>query len=180
VVTRQVLKTLSLGGGALATWLAVVAPHGSLQPSAPAAVPVQAVTRAPKTADFDAQAERLLARTRAVTQRASTRNPFRFSAPKSTAPAGLAGTRPGSAVVPAAGQSPVPAAPPPPPLTLSGIAEKNTPTGVRRTAVISGDGQLYLVGVGQAVAGLYTVVSIHPEAVVLRDATGFELRLVLR
>jgi hypothetical protein len=36
---------------------------------------------------------------------------------------------------------------------------------------------MYLVGVG---AVDLTRVSIQPEAVVLRDATGFELRLVLR
>jgi hypothetical protein len=61
---------------------------------------------------------------------------------------------------------------------LSGVAEKRTPQGTRRTAVISGEGQLYLVGVGERVAGRYTVVSIDPEAVILRDASGAELRLV--
>jgi hypothetical protein len=50
---------------------------------------------------------------------------------------------------------------------------------LRRTAVISGDGQMYFVSEGDSVAGRYTVSRIDPEAVVLRDADGAELRLVL-
>ena len=51
-------------------------------------------------------------------------------------------------------------------LKLSGIAQK----AGKRTAIISGDGQVYLVGEGDSVAGRYTVVTIDPEAVLLRDA----------
>jgi hypothetical protein len=38
---------------------------------------------------------------------------------------------------------------------------------------------VYLVGEGDSVAGRYTVVTIDPEAVLLRDAAGVEQRLVL-
>ena len=62
-----------------------------------------------------------------------------------------------------------------PPLKLSGVAQK----GATRTAILSGDGQIYVVGVGESVAGRYTVITIDPEAVLLRDAAGAEQRLVL-
>jgi hypothetical protein len=74
---------------------------------------------------------------------------------------------------------PVPLTPAPPTFTLSGIAERNTPEGRKRTAIISGDGQLYLVGEGERVAGRYTVVTIDADAVLMRDQVGSELRLVL-
>ena len=72
-----------------------------------------------------------------------------------------------------------PLAPPAPPYTLAGIAERNTPEGRKRTAVISGEGQLYLVTEGEIVGGRYTVVRIDPEAVLLRDQTGAEASLIL-
>ncbi len=67
----------------------------------------------------------------------------------------------------------------PPPLTLNGVTGKQTPDGMRRTAVISGDAQMYFVSEGDSLAGRYTVVKIDPEAVVLRDASGEEIRLAL-
>ncbi len=99
--------------------------------------------------------------------RPSTRNPFRFGKalavqtrrPSTAAPA---------AVVPApASQQPS--------LHLSGIATE----GLKRTAIISGDGQLYLVRVGELVAGLYHVASIESDAVTLSGDDGSEIRLVL-
>jgi hypothetical protein len=69
----------------------------------------------------------------------------------------------------------MPIAPAGPVLKLSGIAQK----AGTRTAILSGDGQIYLVGEGESVAGRYTVVTIDPEAVLLRDAAGVEQRLVL-
>ena len=69
----------------------------------------------------------------------------------------------------------VPAVPAGPVLRLSGVAQKD---GIR-TAIIAGDGQVYLVGEGDSLAGRYTVVKIDPEAVLLRDASGAEQRLIL-
>jgi hypothetical protein len=69
----------------------------------------------------------------------------------------------------------VPAAPPAPDLKLSGV----TQTAGRRTAVITSGNQLYIVSEGDSLAGRYTVVTIDPEAALLRDADGSELRLVL-
>ena len=176
MMTKSTLKALWLGGGGvLAAWLAVT-PNQGVPTSATTAVR-PAVTREPTAEDLNVQADRLRSRTNAVVLRPSTRNPFRFNAPRSAAPAG---NRFDSSPVPAAVAPSGSAVALPPPLTLSGVTEEKTPEGARRTAVISGDGQLYLSGVGDTVAGRYTVVLIDPEAVVLRDASGAETRLLLR
>jgi len=172
MMTKTALKALWFGGGGvLATWLAVTPNHGV--PSSATTVPQQpAVTREPSAAEWNAQAERLRARTDAVTLRKSARNPFRFSSPPSAAPSStprehgmqLAAIEPTTPTVPVA-----------PELKLSGVAQK----AGTRTAILSGDGQIYLVGEGDSVAGRFTVVTIDPEAVLLRDAAGAEQRLVL-
>ncbi len=175
-MTKSTLKALWWGGGGvLATWLAVTPNPGV--PTETATTVRPAVMREPTAEDLNAQADRLRSRTNAVALRPSTRNPFRFSAQRSAAPAG---ERFVSSPAPAVVVPSLPAAPLLPPLRLSGVTEKRTPEGARRTAVISGDGQLYLAGVGDTVAGRYTVVTIDPEAVFLRDASGAEIRLVLR
>ena len=60
-------------------------------------------------------------------------------------------------------------------LKLSGMAQQ----GGKRTAIIVGQGQIYLVGEGESLAGRYTVVAVDAEAIVLRDADGTEQRLLL-
>jgi len=67
--------------------------------------------------------------------------------------------------------------PTPPSLTLklSGVAQ----TAGKRTAIIAGESQIYLVAEGDLVAGRYTVVKIDPEAVLLRDVDGVDQRLIL-
>ena len=101
-----------------------------------------------------------------------TRNLFRFSSPKSATRASTPRER---GVQSAAIEPTIQAAPPAPTLKLSGVAQK----AGKRTAILSGDGQIYLVGEGDSVAGRFTVVTIDPEAVLLRDAAGVEQRLVL-
>jgi hypothetical protein len=174
-MTKTTLKALYVGGGGLlATWLAVTPNQGgptSLNPAAQQPV----VSRELSAQDLNSQVARLRARTASGVLRPSKRNPFRFSSSKSVE---SAGSRVGSSVVPAVVEPSVPVAPPP--FTLSGVTEKNTTAGPRRTAVISHAAQIYLVGEGDSVAGLYTVVAIDAEAVLLRDASGTELRLVLQ
>jgi hypothetical protein len=173
VMTKTTLKALWLGGGGvLATWLAVT-PNQVMPTSTPAAVQRPEMPREPSADDLRAQANRLRGRTDAVTLRESTRNPFRFNAPKSVAPPRVP-SAPAAEVEPA----PPPAAVPPP-LTLNGVTGRQTPDGLQRTAVISGEGQMYFVSEGDSLAGRYTVVKVDPEAVVLRDASGAELRLSL-
>ena len=172
MITKTTLKALAGGSGVLVTWLAVTP---SPQPPLAVTTPTRAgAVREVSGEDLSALADRLRARTDAVTLQPSTRNPFRYAPPKSTAPvvgsARLLVER--AEAAPAVGVVA-------PTLSLSGIAEKKTSDGVRRTAVISGDGQLYLVGEGDSVAGRYTVITIDPETVILRDTGGGELRLAL-
>jgi hypothetical protein len=173
MMTKTALKALWLGGGGvLATWLAVT-PNQGVPSSATTAAERPAETREPSEADWKAQADRLRTRTAAVTPRGAARNPFRFVTPKS------GGDRAGSRPSPAVLEPTLTTAPSLPSWTLSGVAEKITPAGVARTAVITADGQIYLVGAGDSVGGRYTVVAIDREAVILRDADGAELRLSL-
>jgi hypothetical protein len=171
-MTRTTLKALWFGGGGvLATWLAV-----SPNPRVPATQPAAAVRRPasaaePTAEELNLQTARLRNRTAGVTLRPSTRNPFRYSSPKSSAPSASRERRVQSAAI----EPTIQASPPPPTLKLSGVAEK----GTTRTAILSGDGQIYVVGVGDSVAGRYTVITIDPETVLLRDGAGVEHRLVL-
>lgn len=178
MITRTTLKTLWLaGGGVVATWLAV-SPNHSGPATSPAPPAQRPSAKAEITAEeFNAQAGKIRSRTNAIALQQSTRNPFRFNAPRR---AGQPASRAETSDATVAGDTDVAPTPAAPMLTLSGVAEKKTPDGPRRTAVISGEGQIYLAGVGDLVAGRYTVIAIDPEAVVLRDAAGVELRLVMR
>ncbi len=174
MITKSTVKTLVAGGGVLATWFAVGPTH-----STPASTPAPVVRSAAigeSTADeLNAQANKLREQAGATRLRPSTRNPFRFGAPKaSTSRAHVAGVPPASIVAePAAVQAP-------PAYALSGIAERQTPQGLKRTAVLSGNGQLYVVTEGEMVGGRYTVVRVDPEAVLLRDSDSTEHTLVLK
>ena len=168
-MTRTTLKALWVGGGGiLATWLAV-SPNNGVPVNSPATVVRTSRSSRSQPEELNAQAARLRDRRAAATLGPSTRNPFRFSSPKRDPQP----TR--ERVVETAAAPVVPAGPPPPLLTLAGVAQK----AGKRTAIITGAGQIYLVGEGDSVAGLYTVVKVDPEAVLLRDASGAEQRLVL-
>ena len=71
--------------------------------------------------------------------------------------------------------APMPVMPPPPMLTLSGVAQK----AGKRMAIISSGGQIYLAGEGATFAGRFTVIKIDPSTVLIRDDAGAEQRLVL-
>jgi len=168
-MTRTTLKALWFGGGGiLATWFAV-SPNTVVGPVSP---PHAARASAPKAfEELSAQSTRLRDRRAPTAPHEATRNPFRFNTPKPVTPPA---TQRDLEAAPRM-DSPMPLTPSPPPLTLSGIAQKSG----KRTAIITGSGQMYLVGEGDSVAGLYTVVQVEPEAVVLRDAAGTEQRLIL-
>lgn len=173
MMTRTTLKALWFGGGGIvATWLAVSPNQGVPgSTSAPTAVRQPASADQPTAQSLNAQATRLREHTTAVTLRPSTRNPFRYKSkttPRTAAPDDA--PLPAPTMTPAALAQPVG-----PVLRLSGIAQKDG----RRTAIIAGDGQVYLVDEGDSLAGRYTVVAIDPEAVLLRDASGAERRLIL-
>ena len=172
-MTRTTFKALWVGGGGLlATWLAV-SPTNSVPATSGNNPPGRLAPASEQTAqDLNALAARLRERTAAVTLRPSTRNPFRFNARKPV-------TRSSAArepLVQSAGAVPaLTAAVAGPRLTLSGIAQ----TAGKRTAIISSGAEIYIVTEGDSVAGLFGVVAVDPEAVLLRDAAGTELRLGL-
>jgi Tfp pilus assembly protein PilP len=68
-------------------------------------------------------------------------------------------------------EMPAPPRPVEPPLKLSGIAEDPGPDGPVRMAFISGEGQLYMVKVGDPVTARYKVERISSDVVELLDLT---------
>jgi hypothetical protein len=167
MMTKSTFNALLAGGGLLATWLAVTPAttesHGS---STATTQPSSAVSQLTAD-DLKIQETRLREHLAGVPLRPSARNPFRFGAvsvPKVphesisaavpvVAPAALAGSA----------------------LSLSGIfTDKST-----RTAIVTGDGQLYLVKQGELVAGRYQVATVEADAVTLRSDSGTDVRLTL-
>jgi hypothetical protein len=64
---------------------------------------------------------------------------------------------------------------------LIGVAEDAGPDGPKRTAIISGQGQLYMVKEGETVAWIYRVGRLSADGVELVDTTGGPpLRLFLK
>lgn len=171
MMTRTTLKALWVGGGGiLATWIAVSPNHAVPTTQQAAAVRRLASSTEPTADDLNARTTRLRERTSAVTLRPSTRNPFRYNAPKTA----RRSAAPERATEPPVAAPPI-SAPPAPVLKLSGIAQR----AGKRTAIIVVEGQIFLVADGDSVAGGYTVVKIDPEAVLLRDESGVEQRLLL-
>ncbi len=172
-MTRTTIKTLWFaGGGLLATWFAVT----PTQPPS-ARLTANATTRAaemgkPPFDELTAQGGRLRQHLETMPSKLSTRNPFRFGGKPVAAP---------SAAKPVVEAQPAAVAPQPqqPTWRLSGIAEQRVDKTTVRTAVITGEGQLYLVREGDAVAGRYRVSTIDSDAVTLRDDSGGEMRLAL-
>jgi hypothetical protein len=131
--------------------------------------------------EVSSQAARLQARmAQAPLPESNPRNPFSFGvAPRAPQPRTVR-----AAVASVGDEQPVaaPAAPPPPVLTLMGIAEEATPEGARRTAVIGGEGDhLFMVREGDLLGGAYKVKKISADAVELEDVTTKAFRrLALR
>jgi hypothetical protein len=101
------------------------------------------------------------------------RDPFRFQARVQKPPAFV----PPPAVVESA---PVPAAPPLPVLSLSGIATDVVDGKEQRSAVVSLPNGVLIVREGDSVAGLYTVVAIAEDSIELQspgDGSRRTLRL---
>jgi hypothetical protein len=153
--------TIVLIVGALAAWLAGAATSNRAAPDP--ILPQRAHIDA-RGADLANEIARLHEHLRpATTPRAPGRNVFRYStAPAPSLPPAAA--RPALVEAPAA-----PKAPPMLPLKLSGIAEDPGPEGPVRVAIISGEGQLYMVKVGEQVTPRYRVMQIASDVVELLD-----------
>ncbi len=170
-MSRTRLAMWATGGGLLAAWLASAA--GTLPGAAPAptrGVEAQAPPPAPPPAervDLDREVARMAAwLEHAPRPRPVVRNPFTL-APRRPAPA--AAER--EAVVPEGwARSPAAAVPAAPSrVSLAGIATDETPSGPRRTAILSLDGRVVLGRVGDELPGPYQVQRIDDDAVELFD-----------
>jgi multidrug efflux pump subunit AcrA (membrane-fusion protein) len=165
--------TIVVFGGALAAWLAAAATSGVRD--APAASIVQHPPIEARGAALATEIARLHERLRPVSSpRQSGRNLFQFTAPKPhIAPPALSAAH--AAVSEA---SPAVVAPS---FKLSGVAEDPGVDGPVRTAIIAGEGQLFLVKEGQMVTKRYRVSRISSDVVELVDVdTNVPLRLAMR
>ena len=159
------------GATVLAGWLA--SPSNAPDRTAPAARPPAA--RDVRSSDIEREAERLQARVpRDVDYTQPQRNPFRFGVARPNVNRG--GDLPDPAPPPVA----VPIVAPPPPVTLSGIAEDQQGQQIERTAILSSPSGVLLVREGDPVLGEYRVGRIESEAVELVKSDGTTLRLTLR
>lgn len=190
-------KAVFVGAGAavLASYFAAAnMPSQDLEPARerPARA---AVAPGDLAVEVSSQAARLQSRmAQAPLPESNPRNPFSFGvAPRAPEPRTIR-----AAVAPVGDEPPVAApVPPPPVLTLMGIAEETTPEGPRRTAIIAlrqaqgdpepgrrvgGEGDhLFMVREGDLLGGAYTVKKIGADAVELEDVTTKAFRrLALR
>ena len=164
--------TIVVIGGALLAWLAGAATSNRDIAVVPLArtAPIEL-----RGAELATEISRLHDRLRpTATPRQPGRNLFTFhSAPVHAAAPVVAPSHP--ALVEA------PAAPVLPSLKLAGIAEDAGPDGPVRTAIISGEGQLFLVKEGQNVTPRYKVSRISGDVVELVDTGDNSVRrLALR
>ena len=171
----NVKRTLMLvvGGAALIAWFAAAATSNRELP------PPVIVARPPvdvKGADLAKEIERLHERLRPeATPRQPGRNLFTYHSVPPPRPSII--EAPKAALTEAS----TVATPPPPALKLDGIAEDPGADGVVRTAIIAGEGQLFLVKEGDAVGSRYRVAKIAATGVELVDSVdGSTRRLPLK
>ena len=164
------------GAGILATWFFSMppthVPAAAIAPAPRAAVRARSTT---STIDIEREAQRLQGRPRPEAHYTEpSRNPFRFSERREP-------TRPTSGVRVEAAPVPVaPLIPPPPMITLDGIAADNAGGQEQRTAILHTDAGVSLAKEGDIVAG-YRVDKIAADAVELTKLDdGATLRLGLR
>jgi len=165
--------TIVLGGGALAAWFAGAATSNRALPDPVLTRPPQIDSRG---AQLASEIEKLHERLRPSEQpRTPGRNLFTF---RTAAPRVVdAPPPPRAAIV----EMPAPPRPAEPMLKLAGIAEDPGPDGPVRIAFISGEGQLYVVKVGEQVTPRYRVERISADVVELLDLTDQSThRLVMK
>jgi hypothetical protein len=166
-----------LGGALLlAAWLSSAAGLMRQTPDVPAASPRERADESVSlAAEVQAQTLRLKSRlASAPSPHEPFRNPFAFA----SRPAG--GRK---APAPKAEEAAPELGPPlEPAIELIGVAEKESATGVVRTAIVSAlSGELFLVKEGETLAARYRVGGVSADAVELHDLlTGAVRRLALR
>lgn len=165
-------------GGAGVLLVAYLAVANSAPPQDRDVVPQRAVrTSTPSpdaiARDMQTEAARLRERLQQAPAPDSTlRNPFAFGAARSPRPAtGLVHATVSNTTDVAAAAPPIPA------LSLIGMAEDPTSNGVRRTAVLCGEGDaVYFVGEGDTLIGRYRVTKIGADAIELQDLQSGGIR----
>jgi hypothetical protein len=171
-MTLKRTATIVVGGAAIGAWLAGAATSNHGIPTMTVAPTPQIDLRGEELAN---EIARLQERLRPASEpRQPGRNLFTFRA------------RPAQRPEAAIAAAPVTSAPPPvapalPSLKLAGIAEDEGPEGPLRTAIISGEGQLFLVKEGDEVTPRYRVAKITTDVVELVDVNDNSIRrLALR
>ncbi|NOT28496.1 MAG: hypothetical protein HOP16_20635 [Acidobacteria bacterium] len=165
------------GATVLAGWLASAPPENAANGAAVVrARPARATVSTASASDIQEQASRLQSRIRRETSYVRpARNPFRFS---ESGPVASAIPAPEPSNVPV--QVATPFVPPPPTVTLVGMAEDRAEQGSERTAILSSPEGVLLVRKGDDVLGQYRVTAVDEEAVELTSvADGSTLRLSL-
>src|SRR5262245_1606809 len=163
----QRTATIGVFGAALAAWLASAATSRRAVPP-PIVIPTPAVDS--RGAELAEEIARLRERMRPTsTPQQPGRNLFTFRAAR-VQPAAPVAPR-----APAIVEAPVEHAALPA-LKLAGIAEDLGAEGPERTAIISGDGQLFMVKEGDAVTLRYRVAKISVDVVELTDLTDDSVR----
>jgi hypothetical protein len=161
----------------LVAWLAA-ASGVSVAPRSPEprrSMPGRSATQA-LADDVQAQASRLRERmARAPVPRAPVRNPFAFETR-------AAGSRERPLAAEPGPRAAAAAVPTEPPLQLVGVAERRTPAGLVRTALITADSEeLFMLVAGDTLGGRYKVTVVDADAVELLDlVSGTLRRLALR
>ena len=162
--------TIVVVGGVFAAWLSdAMTPVGRAPVSSTVAIarPLDA-----RGADLAKEIARLHDRLRPeAAPSAPGRNLFEFKKTR----AAVVATTPPIAVAPQPAVAPTPQVA----LTLAGIAEDVVPgraDGIVRTAIISGNRQLFMVKEGEEVAQRYTVAKITADGVDLQDVADGSVR----
>jgi hypothetical protein len=158
----------------LAAWFASASgtPPGS-SPQIDQPPPVPTGGTATLAADVQAQAKRLRDRMQAPpSPQQPFRNPFEFAARE---PRRQRGGSPSTASTVPTDPSTVPE----PPLTLVGVAERQTATGLVRTAMITADSdELFMLAEGDVLGGRYRVKTVAADSAELTDLVSGAIRLL--
>ena len=164
--------TIVVVGAAIGAWLAGAATTNHPILPAPIDRPAPIELRGAELASEIARLQERLRPTSSPRQPGRNLFVFRAAAPRAARPAFAAAPLP-------AATAPLP--PALPSLKLAGIAEDEGADGPIRTAIISGEGQLYMVKEGEAVTPRYRVSKIAADVVELVDVGDNSIRrLALR
>lgn len=182
-MTRDRLALFLTSSALLVSWLSMPAwptpDTGSESPSPRQVRPPPADPASELAFDVVRETERLRLRVAAAPgPRRGGRDPFTFGVarrPASRPPLLSRTAEPREAAA-----APGSAAPARPALRLIGLAERHATEGMVRSAILSGDSDVYIVTEGDLVQGRFTVVGVGADAVDLLDAVTQEaLRLPL-